>query len=120
MLYNLYTNYLKGNTSTKKDYQEAFKFFKNSAEGGYPSGIMMLGYCYDTGIGINIDKQKAVELYQKAANLGHKLAQYNLGGSYEVGDGIEKNIDKAIYWYEQSANQGDKDAQKILRRLKNS
>ena len=79
---------------------------------------MMLGYCYDTGIGISIDKQKAVELYQKAANLRDEVAQYNLAIKYEYGDGIEKDVDKAIYWYEQSAKQGYQSAQNKLKKLK--
>jgi len=78
----------------------------------------MLGYCYNTGIGINIDKQKAVELYQKAANLRDEVAQYNLAIKYEYGDGIEKDVDKAIYWYEQSAKQGYQSAQNKLKKLK--
>jgi TPR repeat protein len=78
----------------------------------------MLGYCYEKGIGINIDKQKAAELYQKAANLGHKVAQYNLALMYKNGDGIEKDLDKAIYWYEQSSKQGFQKAQNKLKELK--
>ena len=78
----------------------------------------MLGYCYDVGIGTNVDKQKAVKLYQKAANLGDSTAQYNLANMYKNEEGIEKDINQAIYWYEQSAKQGDKDAQNKLKQLK--
>jgi TPR repeat protein len=33
-------------------------------------GINNLGYCYNNGIGTDINEQKAFELYQKAADLG--------------------------------------------------
>jgi len=54
-LRNLYLNYLNGN-NVDEDYQKDFEYFEKSAEVGYSSGIMMLGYCYEFGIGINIDK----------------------------------------------------------------
>ncbi|EXX79008.1 Skt5p [Rhizophagus irregularis DAOM 197198w] len=80
-------------------------------------GLMMLGYCYDEGIGTKIDKQKAFESYQNAANLGQDVAQNNLAVLYEEGDGIAKDIDKAIYWYEKSAKQGYELAKNNLKRL---
>src|SRR5204863_55450 len=42
-----------------KNYNKAFELFKKSAEGGCSDGMMMLGYCYNFGIGTSIDKQKA-------------------------------------------------------------
>ncbi|GET04746.1 kinase-like domain-containing protein [Rhizophagus clarus] len=67
----------------QKDYNKAFILFKQSAERGFSGGVMMLGYCYDKGIGITVDKQKAFELYQNAANLGDHVAQKNLVLMYE-------------------------------------
>ncbi|EXX78943.1 hypothetical protein RirG_010370 [Rhizophagus irregularis DAOM 197198w] len=80
-------------------------------------GLMMLGYCYEKGIGTKVDKQKAIELYQESANLGNEVAQNNLGVMYKNGDGIAKDIDKAIYWYEKSAKQGYEPAKNHLKRL---
>ncbi|GBB91174.1 hypothetical protein RclHR1_18310002 [Rhizophagus clarus] len=99
-------------------HSEAFKLFKRSAEEGYSSGITMLGYCYEIGIGINVDKQKAVELYQTAANLGHMVAQYNLANMYENGEGIEKDIERSIYWFEKSVEQGYLHAKNKLKNLR--
>ncbi|GBC22538.2 kinase-like domain-containing protein [Rhizophagus irregularis DAOM 181602=DAOM 197198] len=67
---------------------------------------VMLGYCYEIGIGIEIDMQKAFELYQKSADLENMVAQYNLGVMYENGKEITKDLNKAIYWYKKSAQQG--------------
>src|SRR5439155_12304016 len=80
-------------------------------------GIMMLGYCYDFGIGSSIDKQKAFELYQKAANLGNSVAQHNLANMYKNGEGVDKNKDQAIYWYKKSAEQGYQNAENALIKL---
>ena len=80
-------------------------------------GINSLGYCYNYGIGISIDKQKAFELYQTASNLGNHVAQYNLAFMYKEGQGTEKNIDQAIYWYRKSAEQGNQSAQNKLETL---
>src|SRR6266498_3805654 len=84
-----------------------------------------LGYCYEFGIGTDIDKVKAFELYSKAAEKEYNIAQNNLALLYEKGEGTEKNIDKnaqyklallyeedegteknlekAFYWYQKAA-----------------
>jgi TPR repeat protein len=64
--------------------------YNQSAEGGHPSGITMLGYCYDE------NWQKAIELYQKSAYLWNEVAQYNLSIMYENGDGIIREIKRYI------------------------
>jgi TPR repeat protein len=89
---------------------KAFELFKKSAEKEYSDGITMLGYCYNNGIGTDVNKQKAFESYQKAANLDNHYAQYNLALIYENGDGVEKNVKQAIYWYKKSAKQGSASA----------
>jgi TPR repeat protein len=33
---------------------KAFELFKQSTRRGFPGGMMMLGYCYDEGIGTEI------------------------------------------------------------------
>src|SRR5436190_385508 len=98
-----------------KNYDKVFKLSKNSAEGGYSGGITMLAYCYENGVGVNIDKKKAIELYQEAANLENSAAQFNLALIYEKGKDIDKDIDKAIDWYKKSENKNAKNRlQKLL------
>ncbi|GBB83804.1 hypothetical protein RclHR1_10470009 [Rhizophagus clarus] len=109
---NLGLIYKNGDESV--NHQKAFELFKKSAEGGLLDGTIMLGRCYNAGIGVNIDKKKAVELYKKAANLEHEVAQYNLALLYEK----EKDLNKAIYWYEESAKRGYQNAQNKLRELR--
>src|SRR5207237_480369 len=89
---------------------KAFKLFEQSAEGEYLDGINMLGYCYEYGIGTNINNQKAFELYrkafelyQKAADLGDSNAQYNLAFIYKDGKGVDKNDKKDFKMLKKSA-----------------
>ncbi|RIA89788.1 hypothetical protein C1645_824310 [Glomus cerebriforme] len=76
--YNLANKYNNGDGIEKDINQAIYCFYgiTDKAEGEVVSGISMLGYCYNNGIGTSIDKQKAVELYQKAANLGDELKLY--------------------------------------------
>ncbi|RGB23880.1 hypothetical protein C1646_773874 [Rhizophagus diaphanus] len=100
-----------------KNYNKAFELSENLAKKGYPSGINLLGYCYENGIGTYTNMKKAFELFQKAANLKNNLAQYNLALMYEFGNGTKKDIHQAIYWYKESAEQGDTFAQEKLKKL---
>ncbi|PKK73448.1 kinase-like protein [Rhizophagus irregularis] len=113
--YNLGLLYLNGD-GVNEDHGKAFELFKRSAE-EYLGGIVMLGRCYECGIGTKIDKCRAFELYHKAAKLGDSQAQYNLAFMYKNGYGTTKDFDKATYWYKKSADQGHEDANNKLYQL---
>ncbi|CAB4430208.1 unnamed protein product [Rhizophagus irregularis] len=102
------------NENFLKNDNKVFELSKKCSVGKHSGGINLLGYCYDNGIGTDIDTQKAFELYQEAANLGNKVAQHNLANMYEYGEGVEKNTNKAIYWYKKSAEQGYQNALNVL------
>jgi TPR repeat protein len=65
-----------------------------------------LGFCYEKGIGTNIDEQKAFELYQKAANLEYARGIYNLGYCYEEGIGTSIDKQKAHELYQKAVKLG--------------
>ena len=67
-----------------------FEFYKKSAEKGYVDGKYKLGYCYDHGIGADVDKEKAFNLYKLAAEEGNNEAQISLAILYEQGEGTKQ------------------------------
>ncbi|EXX71852.1 uncharacterized protein OCT59_028772 [Rhizophagus irregularis] len=62
----------------KKDEVKAFECYKKSADQGFLDAQVELGYCYDKGIGTEVNKTKAFESYKMAAEKGHITAQNNL------------------------------------------
>ncbi len=74
----------------------------------------VLGHCYLTGIGVEVDFEKAFELFKRSARQGNAYAQYNLGYCYEKGIGVVKDCDKAAQWYTKSAAQGNACGQNSL------
>ncbi len=100
-----------------KNYGEAAKYFRKSAEQGYAAAQFYLGVMYDNGRGVKQDYSEAMRLYRLAAEQGLAPAQYNLGFMYEYGYGISEDTDDARKWYEKAADQGDTNAQTALKRL---
>ncbi|RIA82399.1 kinase-like domain-containing protein [Glomus cerebriforme] len=101
--YNLTCMNKKG--GVKKYHDKTFELFNKSGE--YSERINYLGYCYEIGIGTNIDKRKAFELYQKAANLGNAYGINNLGNCYRRGIGTRVNKQKAFEFFQKSTNLGN-------------
>ena len=62
----------------EKDEIKAFEYYKKSAENEYVDAQVYLGYCYDKGIGTEINKEKVFELYKIAAKKGHRVAKKRL------------------------------------------
>ena len=98
-------NYKKGN------YQQAFVYYKQSAEHGYAAAQYMFGYCYYEGKGVDQDNKQAVAWYRKAAEQGEATAQCNLGVCYEYGKGVDQDNKQAVAWYRKAAEQGEATAQ---------
>ncbi|GET04550.1 kinase-like domain-containing protein [Rhizophagus clarus] len=87
---------------------------QNAADLGNSTSICNLGYCYQYGIGTNMDKERAFITFQKAANLGNACGIYNLGHCYRYGIGIIKNYPKSVVLYQNAADLGDALAQYFL------
>ena len=96
---------------SSKNYNDAFKYCKKSAEEGNLEAQFNLGYMYDNGKGVKQDYFKAFELYQKVAEQGYASAQFNLGVMYENGRGVKQDYYKAFEWWQKAAEQGFADAQ---------
>ena len=100
-----------GENGVSKDYAEAVKWYKKSAELGYAYAQYSLGYCYECGKGVSVDYAEAVKWYRKAAELGDAVAQDGLGYCYECGQGVSQDYAEAVKWYRKAAEQGHASAQ---------
>jgi TPR repeat protein len=88
----------------EKDYSKVFKLSKKLSKNNYSSGMNRLGYCYENGIGTDINEQKAFQLYQRAAELGNSQGISKLGWCYESGFGIHVDEQKALELYKIAAD----------------
>jgi TPR repeat protein len=95
----------------RKDYKEAFRLWKPSAEQGDADAQYFLGFMYDKGQGVPQDYKEAVKWYRLSAEQGYAKAQYNLGNKYLNGKGVPQDYKEAVRLYRLSAEQGQADAQ---------
>ncbi|RIA90468.1 hypothetical protein C1645_823300 [Glomus cerebriforme] len=111
----------------RKNGKEAFEFHKISVEQGNINSKFQLGYCYDEGIGTDINKVKAFDFRRKiylgyyyvngigteAAGIDRKANILLLYKSefHELFQSVCKNKVKAFEFYKKSADQGFINAQ---------
>ena len=62
----------------KKDYEEAVRLYRLSADQGNALGQNNLGYMYHNGLGVEKDLKEAVRYYRLSADQGNSDAQNNL------------------------------------------
>ena len=123
-----------------EDPLEGIRLYKMVAEKGDADAQYVLGYCYESGEGVEQDYAEAekwyrkaaeqnhagaqcglgylaqdyaqaVRWYRKAAEQNHAEAQYALADCYYRGDGVPQNMVEAVQWYLKAAEQGNADAQ---------
>lgn len=88
------------------DFLTAFQLMELSAKKGDIYAFNTLGYFYDEGIGVNVDKNKAFEWYKKSAQSGDIAGISNLAIFF-------KNLNKmeqAKYWWNKGILLGDGDS----------
>lgn len=98
----------------KKNYKEAMKFHKLSAQQGHPESQFYIGFMYQGGLGVKTNPKEAIKWYRLSAKQGNPNAQYALGFCYHQGVGVKLDGVKAMKWYRLSAKQGDSYAQYAL------
>jgi len=91
----------------KQNNDEAFKWYKKSADAGEPWGINNLGVAYKNAWGVEKDLERATKLYHQSAKLGWLPAMGSYAYNLRWGLGIEKNIEDAVRWYRLGAERGD-------------
>jgi len=79
--------YGRGIIGLEQDYQKARELFLKAGELGCSDGYYNVGYYYEDGVGVEVDKKKAKHYYELAAIGGNIMARHNLGGlEYKSGN----------------------------------
>lgn len=92
-----------------KDYQRAFREWKQAADGGQAEAQFDIGVLYSQGLGVKRDLTEAARWYRLAADNGNLAAQFALGQMYSLGWGVPRDEQDALRWFELSANGLDTD-----------
>ena len=98
--------YQAGDGGVQRDYAEAVRWYRRSAEQGHALGQAYLGFMYHFGRGVRQDYGEAVRWYRRSADQGHALGQNNLGAMYLNGRGVRQDVAEAVRWFRRSADQG--------------
>jgi len=98
----------------RKDYKEAVRLFRLSAEQGDARAQVNLALSYHFGDGVPQNYKEAIKWYRLSAEQGHAGAQSNLGYIYAEGKAVPQNHKEAGKWYRLSAEQGYATAQEEL------
>lgn len=93
----------------KQNYVEAQGFF-DVAKSAIPEAFCMLGYMYETGLGVTKDYTKAAKYYELGAEQNVVQAIYNLSSLYLDGNGVTKDVKKALPLLHRAAKAGFVDA----------
>lgn len=107
----------------KKDYAQAYEWWKKSSLKANVRAIANLGLCYQLGHGIKKDSVDAIRLYEKSIKEGNTAllkqraenASKNafdamlVGDCHEKGIGVKKDLLKAAKFYTYAADNGNVD-----------
>ena len=115
--YNRGLAYYKGE-GVSKNFMEAARWFRLSADQGNAEAQFYLGLLYSNGWGMTRDYTEAVKWFSISAGQGNVYAQYNLGVIYANGQGVPKSQTESAKWFRMAANQGMKEAQAQLESAK--
>jgi len=111
-IYNLGCDYRLGERGFIKDYAKALELYHRAAELGYAGAYTNIGYAYDYGQGVEVDKKKAKHYYELAAMKGDLMARYNLGV-----DDLAGNINRAIKHFMIAIRGGDTDSLDTIKKM---
>ncbi|MDR1872263.1 MAG: hypothetical protein LBS60_10185 [Deltaproteobacteria bacterium] len=99
-----------------KDLKRSVKWFKEAAQKGYALALCALGFCYNRGQGVKVNKAKAIKLWLQTVSLedsndcatksqthrmAYRKACASLSLAYRRGDGVQKDISRADYYQQE-------------------
>lgn len=93
------------------NYKKTVSLITNMAANGNPKAQVMLGRCYENGLGVEQDLAVAAQWFQLAAEQNDSEAQTLLAYCYEVGAGVPKDPQQVMNLLTRAANLGNAEAQ---------
>ena len=114
--YELGLRYEKG-SGVPQNYQEAVRWFRQSAMEGSPDAQYKLCELSERGTGLPQDYQEALRLCGLAADQGHGHAMFVLGRLYHMAHGVPQDFVRAHMWYNLATANGYGEAKKWRDRI---
>jgi len=111
--YDLGNNYRDGLYGFPQDHTKALELWLKAAKLGCTDACVSIGFAYNYGRGIDIDKEKAKHYYELAAMRGNANARHNLGNK-EANTG---NYNRAVKHYMIAVSSGDADSLKWIKEM---
>jgi hypothetical protein len=109
-------NALQG-SSASRSLPNAVGYFHRSAELGFSPAQVVLGYLFDTGIGVPLDHGEALEWYKKAGQQDDPLAQWLVGRIIYADLVPPRDLNEARTWLEKASSHGDPFGEYLLGRI---
>lgn len=93
------------------NYKKTIALVQPLAGDGNPRAQVMLGRCYENGLGVNQDMAVAAQWFQMAAEQNNAEAQVLLAYCYEIGAGVPKDPQQVMNLMTRAAQSGNAEAQ---------
>ena len=112
-LFNLGYSNRVGLYGLTQDFKKALECYHRAGELGVAKAYNSIGYAYDQGLGVKIDKKKAKQYWELAAMEGNVLARYNLG----LKEAEAGNTGRALKHYVIAVASGDSESLGAIQEL---
>lgn len=105
---------------TGRNVSEALPILEACASRGDFRAADLLGQCYATGFGVEVEERKAYSYFveawsaSKSADAHYYTASNNLGVCFAIGFGVPKNLDNAKHYFRQGATRGHEPSKENL------
>jgi len=112
-IYNLGFDYKDGTCGYSQDYAKALECWHRAGELGFTQAYCCIGFAYDYGQGVKVDKKKANHYYELAAIKGDADARHNLG----INEKEAGNTKRALKHHMIAVGGGDNDSLGTIKQM---
>jgi len=112
-IYNLGCYHNQGDYGFPQDYDKALECWHRAAELSYVKAYLNIGYFYEMGLGVEVDRKKAENYYELAAIGGNVTARFNLA----IIEARAGNFKRALKHHMIAIKGGEEDSLKSIQLL---